>query len=264
MIGISIPAPTGTTEAPTITKAHIDRIDRAHDAVAAALGCNHLPARPGTIHADDKTAAAHLQREAVATADALKRWRPATAHPCRHASTDLVPHLSHTWSALARVLSAQSLGITRHLTLAERALAARLNKVETRTTELIERITWARGFAEPATGLVKLAFDRAAKAGCVHIPATVTSARLPTNLAALQRLQDTAWRVHEAIAPAIHPTYDDPDNHDVKPTECCGALAATPARPSSKWSADGSALSTQQPCTPPTAKPTARAAPRAR
>ena len=246
MTGISlIPAPIRDTEVRAIISTSYERVAGAHDALAATLGCNHLPARPAINQVEDWSTVTQLQREAASTAETLSRWRSSATHPCRCGALELAAHPGHTWGALARFLSAlqrPDTGTIPRPTLADMTRAAWLNRVESSITELdeqlsrvesstadlAERIALARGFAEAATGRVTQVFSRAATAGCVHIPATVTSARVPADLAALQRLRQTAWRVHEAIAPVVLHGYRDLDlsEQDVKPMECCGALPA--------------------------------------
>ena len=220
----------------TLAKGVCAHVARTHDGILRVVGCSHLSATPPEMDETDNWAVlGEIHDIAVARAKALAYWYPPTTRPCAcagaRAALPLVEKMGHTWAALARTLAAvfraAETGTDRGQIAATREVLTRnLSGVEAMTNELLGRTIKAHAFVEAGTDQVKRVFDRAAAAGCAHIPAAVTGERTPVNLAALDRLRCIAWDTHQAIEAAASRTYGDPDDQDDELHACCTALPA--------------------------------------
>ena len=229
----------GTSPKPTAQPADLlrlatgycTRVSSDYDAVLRVQDCRHLPALPGEIdQVDNWTALAEIKNVAVSLAEALTHWNPETPQPCACTAAPLTAQTGHMWAALARTLAEITTQPddrnTGRIAASSDVLNQRLTNVKAMTHELTGRIIEARAFADIGTDLVKEVFDRAAAAGCVHIPAAVTGERIPTSLSAINRLRSIARDTHTAFEIALTSTGGDSDQQDAEPQQCCSALPA--------------------------------------
>lgn len=238
--------PTSTEDALAASRDACARFVELYGKAGRLLGCHHLPALPGEADQPIDTSAALAEMHQTVTTIALaitdRKSHPLPL-PCACRVLPLVEELGFLASALTDVLNAargvapgndgDSLASTR------KRFTTRAATVERMSDGQLVLLALARAYAEGEAGPIQRVFRRAAKAGCVHIPAAALCVFDPaTSMAALRRLQTMAWRTHHALAEAVYPdccwahsgaaddSNDGAGDGTPKPKECCAAVPA--------------------------------------
>ena len=205
---------------------------RAYTSTVNLLGCDHLPALPENIcEANDWPTISGLCDAVISLAKTLKRWQPKTDQPCACGSVALIKDISRMFEVFTETLSVihdraqRSPTSIDQLEQARAALHDQFGTVQASIKELADRATEARALATQTKAQVRALFARAARAGCIHIPAAVTTDPVPAGITAIDDLLRTARSIHANIEMAVYPPNccSEADN---EPQECCGRLTA--------------------------------------